>query len=58
MRGVEEASEDLETLSGAMLAEPIGPWEQALQLVEAGGPVVLILLALSVLALAVVLLKL
>ena len=58
MRGVEEASEDLETLSGAMPAEPIGPWEQALQLVEAGGPVVLILLALSVLALAVVLLKL
>lgn len=55
---MDEASEDLESLSGTMAAEPIGPWEQALQLAEAGGPVVLILLAFSVVALAVVLLKL
>lgn len=43
--------------NGLLEDAPLGPWEQVLQIAEAGGPVVLILSAMSVLALAVVLLK-
>lgn len=55
---MEQVSGDLETLPGLTGATPSGPWEQVQQLAEAGGPVVFILFALSVLALAVALLKL